>query len=49
MRAGRRTGREVDFKRPSETEFKKEKMFDNVLYCQGIGSWLADLIKRWVL
>lgn len=49
LRAGRRTRREVYFKRPSETEFKKEKMFDKVLYCQGVESWLADLIKRWVL
>lgn len=38
-----------DFKRPSEAEFKKEKIFDKVLYCQGIGSLLADLIKRCVL
>lgn len=47
LRTGRKTRREADFKRPSETEFKKEKMSDKVLYCQGIGSWLADLIKQW--
>lgn len=38
MRARRRTRREADFKRPSETEFKKEKI------CQG-----PILARHWEL
>lgn len=35
----------LDFNRPREAKFKKEKVFSKLQYCQGV-SWLVGLKKE---